>query len=144
VTNQNVDQYRKTRGLKLEEIQEAGESNALKTGFAIRENRVKALQALADLMLAELTRPDDNRFWTQNAKTVGKAAWMYEEFNKAELESLRGVLDDIAAEMGERVRTTAITNPDGSLKPPPIPDEERLARMKQLAIMIAGEVKKDA
>lgn len=36
-----------------------------------------------------------------------------------------------------------LSNSDGSLTTPPLPDEERLARMKQLAVMIAQEIKND-
>jgi hypothetical protein len=37
-----------------------------------------------------------------------------------------------------------VSNSDGSLTAPPLPDEERLARMKQLAAVIAEEIKRDA
>lgn len=46
---------------------------------------------------------------------------------------------------GKPKEELSLSNPDGSLSPQPLPDEERLARMKQLAVMIAAEVnKKDA
>lgn len=110
VSRRTVTYYRQSRDVKLEEIKDAGESNALKTGFAIRENRVAALQKLAHVMIAELTREQDNLLWTTNAKTVANAAYMYEEFNKAEIDALRGVLDDIAREVGERRPEIEVNN----------------------------------
>jgi hypothetical protein len=114
VSRSQVDWYRKTRGVKLDEIQEADETSALKTGFAVKDERVKALQKLAEVMLDQLTREEDNRLWTQNAKGIGSGEdferYDYEEFNKAEVDALRGVFDDIAAEVGQRVRKTDVTS----------------------------------
>lgn len=114
VTKQQADHYRKTRGLVLEEIQEASESDALKTGLALREERVKALKLLGDKMLAELQKPD--KWWLPQVKGIGQGPNFerveYFEFNKSELESFRGVLDDIAAEVGERKKSQANLNID--------------------------------
>jgi hypothetical protein len=110
VTPQQVDYYRQSRGIVLEDIQETGESNALKTGLALRDERVKALKLLADAMLSELTREADKRLWTENSKTVAEERYDFVEFNKAEVDALRGVLDDIAKEVGERRPDTQINN----------------------------------
>lgn len=108
VTKQEVDHYRKTRAIKLQAIKEADEAGALKAGFAIKEKRVAALAQLAETLRLELTREEDNRLWTQNAKGLGSGeSWEkyeYEEFNKAEIDAFRGLLEDIAAEVGERRR----------------------------------------
>lgn len=114
VSRSQVDWYRKTRGAKLTELQEEGEVSALASGFAIKDNRVAALQKLASRMLEELTRAEDNRLWTKNVKGIGSLEnwerYEYEEFNKAEIEQLRGVLDDISAEVGERIRRADVTS----------------------------------
>ena len=112
VTRQNVAKYRKTRGVKLEEIQEEGETNSLKTGLALKENRVAKLQLLADRMLADLL--ENGRLWLTQYKGIGShdnyERIEYQEFNKAEVDALRGVFDDIAAEIGERIRKTDLTS----------------------------------
>jgi phosphopantetheinyl transferase (holo-ACP synthase) len=121
VLRSQVTWYRKTRDTKLEAIQEAGEVDSLKTGFAVKENRVKALQTLAEKMLEQLTREEDNRLWTTMVKGIGSnenyQRVEYEEFNKAEVDSFRGVLDDIATEVGQRIRRTDVTSKDKPLVP---------------------------
>jgi hypothetical protein len=118
VTRPQVANYRKRRGTNLQQIQEADEYNALQTGFALKEARVAALKKLATTLLEELTREEDNRLWTQNAKGIGSGEdferYDYEEFNKAEIEALRGVFDDIAAEVGHRTKRDANLNVDFS------------------------------
>ena len=112
VTRQQVDHYRKTRTVNLEQIQQEDEDNALKTGFALREKRVTSLKQIATKLLEELTREKDNLLWTQNAKSIGFSRYDYKEFNKAEIDALRGVLDDIAAEVGHRSKRDANLNID--------------------------------
>lgn len=116
ISRAQVDWYRKTRQVDLEEIQKEDENNALRAGFALKEKRVTALKQLATKLLEELTRDDDNRLWTQNAKGIGGGEdferYDYEEFNKAEIDALRGVFDDIAAEVGHRTKRDANLNID--------------------------------
>ena len=116
VSRSQVEWYRKTRGIKLEQIQEEDENNALRTGFALKEERVIALKQLATKLLQELTRENDNRTWTRNAKGLGGGEnwekYEYEEFNKAEFDTLRGLLDDIAAEVGHRSKRDTNLNVD--------------------------------
>ncbi len=110
VLRSQVTYYRKSREHNLEEIKETGEASALTTGLSLREKRVEALKKLADVMLEELTREADKRLWTQNAKTVAMEQYEYEEFNRGEVEALRGVLDDIAKEVGERRPDVQVNN----------------------------------
>lgn len=104
VSRSQVDHYRKTRGEKIKDIEEASETDALKTGFARREERVRVLDRLAQKFEEELF--DGDRLWLDQVKALGSGEWMqvidYEEFNTAEVQQLRGVLDDIAKEMGDR------------------------------------------
>lgn len=146
VLRSQVDWYRKTRSVKLEEIQDAGEVDALKSGFALKENRVKALQTLADKMLEQLTRETDNRLWTTMVKGIGSGKDFerveYEEFNKGEVESLRGVLDDIASEVGERIRKTDVTTGGKPLPRPGIDPKQlkSLSNDELIALETAAEI----
>ena len=106
VSRRAVAHYRKTRGVKIDEIKQSGEINALSTGLAIRGNRVALLQKLANLLTNDIF--EKTLLWTDEVKGIGGRENFerieYKEFNKAEVEQLRGVLDDIAAEMGDRVK----------------------------------------
>ena len=115
VSRSQVDFYRKTRDVKLDEIKEAGEVQALTKGLAIKDERVAVLQKLANRMITDLMPPElkDSLLWTTEAKTVANEKYDYLEFNKAEVDALRGVLDDIAAEVGARVRKSELTGKDG-------------------------------
>lgn len=115
VSRAQVDYYRRTRKVDIEEIRHNGEYEALNTGLAKRTDRVEKLKALADelyndLMVKGLT-------WTEDVKGVGSgtAAMVvdYLEFNKAEIDAFRGLLDDIAKEMGDRAQKLEHSGKDG-------------------------------
>jgi hypothetical protein len=110
VSRRTVTHYRQTRGTDLEEIKEAAETDALKTGYAIREKRVADMQLLAEKMFGELTREGDNLFWTTQAKTVANEKYDYLKFNRSEIEAFLHILDDIAKEVGERRPDTVVNN----------------------------------
>jgi len=103
VTRTQVDYYRSTRKHDLEAIKSVGEFDALRTGLAIKSERVKSLQILAALMWKDLT---GGFLWLDQVKGLGSGEFMqvidYEEFNAAEVKEYRGVLDDIAKELGHR------------------------------------------
>jgi hypothetical protein len=103
VTRQQVDHYRKTRQTKLGELKEAGEFDALRTGLAKVQARVKLLQDLAEKLRTDLF--DNELLWLEQAKSVGTERFYYRDFNASEVLQLRGVLDDIAQEIGERGKT---------------------------------------
>lgn len=104
VSRQQVDFYRKSRGVKLDEIEEASESQALKTGFALREKRVEALDELAGLLHQELTK--GGRRWLPQVKLIGSGRQTvrvdYEVFNRSEVDALFKALDELAKETGGR------------------------------------------
>lgn len=137
ISRRAVAHYRKTRGVKLEAIQEQGELDALKSGFALKENRVKALQQLADKMMGDLLGGD--KMWLLQVKGIGGPLNYerveYWEFNRSEVESLRGVLDDISAEMSERVRKTDLTSGGKPLPRTPSIAELRNLSDDELAIL---------
>lgn len=105
VSRQQVDWYRKTRKIDLEAIAAVDENNALTTGLSLKEERVKKLQQLAALMEKDLL---GGFLWLEQVKSIGSRAFSqvveYEEFNKSEVDAYRGVLDDIAKEVGGRVQ----------------------------------------
>lgn len=104
-TRQHIAYYRKTRSVKIEEIKEVGETSALKKGFAIREKRVESLNTLAEKLYQELI--ESVGLWLPQMKMIGSGKESklveYEEFNAEELRQFRGLLDDIAKEVGERI-----------------------------------------
>ncbi len=83
----------------MEQVSGEIESDALKSGLALKANRIAALQDLAELLAADIL--GDN-LWTSDVKSAGGVMVDIERFNSAEVEQFRGVLDDIAKEMGDR------------------------------------------
>lgn len=114
VTPQQVDFYRQSRRVDLEAIKRAGELTALTEGLAKAEVRVQRLQQLATLMERDLL---GGFLWTEQVKSIGSGDAQqiveYEEFNGSEVAAYRGVLDDIAREVGGRVVKSEITGADG-------------------------------
>lgn len=115
VIRQQVDYYRKTRKIDINAILSVDEKNALSSGLAIKENRVAALQRLAQLMGKDLF---GGFLWTEETKGVGSGTVAeiidYDEFNAAEVAQFRGVLDDIAKEMGARATVAKLQGEDGN------------------------------
>jgi hypothetical protein len=136
VSKQQVDFYRKSRDFHMEEIKESGEVDALKTGLALRENRVAKLNLLAEKMLSDLLEP--NKWWLPHVKGIGQGDNFerveYFEFNRGELDTLRGVLDDIASEVGDRVkRVDATTGGEKLSSIPPEQIAQRIAYLLEVA-----------
>jgi hypothetical protein len=106
VSRAQVDYYRKTRKLAIDAIIEASENSALREGLALRGIRVEKLKRLAHLMEHDLI--DKGLLWVDDVKGVGSgdAAEVvdFEKFNAAEIAAYRGVLEDIAKEVGHRVQ----------------------------------------
>lgn len=129
VLRSQVTFYRNTRKLDIKQIRDAGEHEALTSGLAIKAERVRVLQRLADKMLKDLVPEQEGArsyLWTDQVKGIGGGEDFeridYLEFNKAEVDALRGVIDDIAKEMGGRVQKLEHAGPDG--KPLRITSEE--------------------
>lgn len=106
VSRQLVDYYRATREKSIAAMVAATEYDALTTGLAVRANRVQKLQQLASLMEQDLF---GGFLWTDQVKMIGSGPFSkevdFEEFNGAEVTQYRGVLEDIAKEMGDRRQT---------------------------------------
>ncbi|MEA2174119.1 MAG: hypothetical protein QOD00_1711 [Blastocatellia bacterium] len=104
VSRAQVDYYRQSRGTKIEEIKEQAERSALKSGFALKERRVEALNSLAEMLHEDLTT--GKGLWLDDVKMIGSGEFSerieFESFNSNEVSTFRGVLDDIAKEVGDR------------------------------------------
>ena len=104
VSRENAYQYRLRYGVQIKALSQAADLAALHEGLSVKAARVHRLQKMADEMTLDLF--DRGLFWTTLVKGIGGDKNFerieYQEFNKAEVEELRGVLDDIAQEMGER------------------------------------------
>lgn len=96
----------------------------MEAGYALAHERVKALGELALTLRDELRDP--RRRWLRDVKQIGSGESAervdVERFNAAEVEQFRGLLDDIARELGQRVKRTQaeISGKDGG------PIEQRL------------------
>ena len=104
VTRQNVDNYRKRWRIRISEIRELADNAAIEEGLARKSERVSLLRRLAEHMTADLF--EHNLFWVSMVKGIGGETHYerveYQEFNSSEVAQLRGVLDDIAKEVGGR------------------------------------------
>lgn len=122
-----VAYYRETRGIEIGALIKAGEEAALTEGLALKGDRVRKLKQLAALLEKDLF---GGFLWLDQVKGIGSGELAqivdYEEFNKAEVDAYRGVLDDIAKEMGHRAQKIEGTGADG-----------------QIIIQYAGNVPKD-
>lgn len=114
VSRAQVDYYRKTRAIRLKNIASESDYDALKSGLALKDERVKRLALLAAMLEEDLF---NGVLWTQDVKMIGTGAEQerveFELFNSAEVQQYRGVLDDIAKEMGGRAQKTELTGKDG-------------------------------
>lgn len=121
VSRAQVDYYRESRGVKLQELKDESESEALRTGLARKEGRVEALKEIGELLKKELL---GGKLWLLREKAIGSgpATKFIQErdFNIPQLTALRAVFDDIAKEMNARTyqRRDVIT------EDPPFDDED--------------------
>jgi hypothetical protein len=102
------------------EVKEAEEREAahireiLESGYALPHERVALLKRLIEPLVADLS---GDRRWLKDFKWIGGGESgekvEIERFNAAEFDQLRGLLDDIAKEKGERIKRTELTGKDG-------------------------------
>ena len=102
--------YRKKIQVRHEQLKEQGDQQVYVEGFARKENRLIALNLLADRLMLDLLHKagikGDEKVWLKRLKGYGQGNQFftqeYLEFNEAEFRQLRGLLDDIAKEEGHR------------------------------------------
>lgn len=147
VLRSQVTYYRNSRDHKIDVIQAAGEISALTTGLALKENRVATLQKLANRLLEDLFgEGEKNRLWLTMVKGIGShdnyERVEYQEFNRSEIDALRGILEDISAEVGERVRRADLTSGGKPLPRPGIDPKQlkNLSNDELIALETAAEI----
>lgn len=113
LTTQNLYHYRKMLDVDIVALQGEQDVQALRTGLAIRANRVKALCELARMLEDDIKFK--NKLWVEHMKGIGSGynfqAILEEEFNASEVQQLRGVYDDIAREVGGRALVNSVKLP---------------------------------
>jgi len=111
VSRQQVDFYRKSRSIDLAALRKASEQDALTEGLAVVGERVRRLKMLAELIEQDIF---GGFLWTENSKGIGSGEvaeiYDFEEFNASEVSAYRGVLDDIAREVGDRIQKQDVTS----------------------------------
>jgi hypothetical protein len=108
-----------------------------------RNGRPRSFDALRKLMqekAAEIATDADGKPIMRDGKPMTNA----EMFVEAWMKDRKQRQAFAAYAWGKPKEELDVSNSDGSLTAPPLPDEERLARMKQLAAVIAEEIKRDA
>lgn len=115
---------------KAAQESEARRLEILSSGYAQRHERVKALNELAGLLLGEINETDKR--WLPDVKSIGSGEDAERvdivRFNTALIEQARKTLDDLASELGERVRGLEISGKDGK---PLLPIADLVAALRQ-------------
>jgi hypothetical protein len=104
VSRQQVDYFRKSRGVKLKEIAAGDEFEALHSGLANRAERVARLENLFNLVEQDFL--ENNRVWIEREKAIGSKEFtkfiQERVLNQAQVDLCRRLADDIAKEMNQR------------------------------------------
>jgi hypothetical protein len=104
VSRQQVDFYRASRGVQIKEIAATDEMEALRSGLALRSERVARLEKLFNRVETDLL--ENNLVWLPRKRALGKGkdAIVIDELhlNAAEMKIYRDLLDDVAKEMNQR------------------------------------------
>jgi len=112
----NIDYYAKQYRERIAELRTAHDARAMGRGLRTREKRIEALETLAKRLAGELedstvegARPG-NGLWKKNVKlsSTGKEVWV-DEFATPIVQQYRGVLEDLAKEMGDRATKQEVT-----------------------------------
>lgn len=101
VSKSQVSGYRTSRHIQIQELIKEYENEALNVGLAKKNIRVFELQKLAKFIQKELYK--EGTEWSKDTKAM--------------IDALRGVVDDIAKEMGGRVHKTEHTGEGGDAIP---------------------------
>jgi len=92
---------------EAEEREAAYRREIMDSGYALIHERIQSMKRLADVLFAELTEEgENNRRWLPDVKQIGSGEHAERvdilRFNHQEVEQFRGLLDDIAKELGAR------------------------------------------
>lgn len=119
ISDQLIYHYRKTRELDIEKLREDKEFVALRTGLAVKTNRVKALMRLAARLEEDIEVK--KKLWLKRQRSFLTSPKEYkvvteEEFIAPLVKELRGIYDDIAKETGGRILKADITSKGKQIK----------------------------
>ena len=117
ISPQRVARYRRAATSMVGYLTQDQEIQALKKGFAIKANRIAALQELAEVLREDLFQR--HFIWLERLRAVGGAGnfheFLEEEFNAPEIKEYRGALEDIAKEVGQRAIHSVAENMLGAM-----------------------------
>ena len=104
---------------EAEEREAAYRRGIMEEGYALAHERVKTLKQVAGALVRDIGMDSpDPRLWVRDIKGIGAGdnyrEVIIERFNAAEIEQLRGLLDDIAREKGERRETKILAGDPGA------------------------------
>ncbi len=123
----------------LEEEKNRRAKEIMASGLALAYERVATLQKLADTLEQEIYERGEtgvlHNIWLPDVKQVGSGEYAervdLERFNGSILEQFRGVLDDIAREVGGRKQRSEISGPEGK----PIPIDASVAGLNDVELI---------
>lgn len=108
ITDTTATYYRRKAKIKYLQRQEEALDTGWSDGLARKEERIKVLKRLAERMMRDLLRDDpaEEKIWLDNLKGLGQGpnffTFPYKDFNHQQVIQLRGILEDIAKEVGQR------------------------------------------
>lgn len=108
--------YRRRIGVSFKKMMDDAVMDGLNLGLEDSKARVALLQQIAIRLTKDILHkdPERERIWLNRLKAIGSGlnfeSFYEEEFNTPELQQLRGILDDIAKELGGRVQRSDITS----------------------------------
>lgn len=88
----------------LQELEAAEIARIMTTGYALKHERVKGLDAMARLI---------EQSWISEDKETGEKITVFQWLTPDKVKEYRGCLDDIAKELGDRVSKRELTGKDG-------------------------------
>lgn len=113
-SHQTVKRYRDKARVEIKKIKEEKDKNAIAAGYEQKDFRVQKLAELARLLERDIF---GERLWLEVIKIIGIRTQKEIKFNADEVSQFRGVLDDIAKELGERVKRSELSGPGGGAIP---------------------------
>ena len=108
---------------RIEAKKNARAEAIMNSGLALVHNRTEELVKLYELLNEQLLEKDPtdgvfHNLWMKDYKSLGGGDYMeIEKFNAALIRELRATLDDIASEVGGRIKKQELSGPGGGAIP---------------------------
>jgi phage terminase large subunit len=130
ISDERATYYRRKMKVKHQELINNATMLGWSEGLARKEERIAVLKRLAERLIQDLLHndPDQEKVWLDNIKGLGSGpqfmTFSYKDFNHQEMIQLRGILEDIAKEQGQRsTKVDITTGPSREHAPIRIPAE---------------------